>query len=177
MTNDEIKTLIESAKGLARARGHGEIADDFSQEAVMALFGGRKATLDQLLVDHLRREYGDSRCASFAQRNAAQRQYVEISAPECQIPGERCAASDPGSDDLARRINACLTFREWQLVSALEAGESPREIAFDHGVTESRVSQLMKPLRRKIESMKLMADELQLFRLSRSVLVVDWITL
>jgi hypothetical protein len=39
------------------------------------------------------------------------------------------------------------------------------------------VSQLMKPLRRKIESMKLMADELQLFRLSRSVLVVDWITL
>lgn len=52
------KILARLAKKYAYEKGYGHLADDFSQEFLIAFWQKKKCTLAQLFVDFIRQEYG-----------------------------------------------------------------------------------------------------------------------
>lgn len=155
MTADEITKLLGRAKSVAVKWGYPQCANDFAQEAFIAIANGSHPKLEWLFIDFLRREYGNSRTISGRVRQLAERYGVRLDAPASEEDAagklnhdcigstepspESVLADRPPSIDYGRlqgreREFAVLTFRdEWTM----------QRIAGAYGVTESRVSQVL----------------------------------
>ena len=157
MEPSEIKKLWEVCCRYARKRGYSQFADDFAQEAVFARIRGRKASLDQLLTDFLRKEYGDSRVRrqpKWTSRRADRFAHVslddkigqsEMSYGDIIASPERDTRLD--TDD--QRIGLSLDRRE-QVVYELAKSISQVDISEIYGVTPSRIWQILKGAERKL---------------------------
>lgn len=151
MTNDEIKKIQERARKHARARGYSQHADDFAQEAIIKLLADRRATIDQLFIDFLRHEYGDTRSPGGRGRSRANHTRQSLDEPQ---NGKEDGLSlheliaGPGGDTNSERGNwksrVNLRGRDaliFEMRFDLEMSEL--EIAEALGVTESRICQLL----------------------------------
>lgn len=187
MTAGQSRKLVERAKRFARSRGHAQDADDFAQEAWIALARGRKASLEQLLSDYLRQEYGctGARSGSGKSSKGAIRRATSLDAPlgdeDARSLHDSLASpgADPGSLGLDWRHGANLGAREERILELVGEGWDQGDIADIFGFTASRVCQIVGVARSKLERAGVMNEAYDLYRLDpeASVLVVEWITL
>jgi len=152
VTNEEIKKLLAAARCYAVSQRKPDLADDFAQEAYLAYARGRKATLEQLFIDLLRKEYGDTRPSRAGAGPRGRARFVSLDQPPA--PGddglllhERLGrpGGDPEPERLTRGSGIYLVGRDALIHQAAFEEEMPRrEIAAQLGITESRVSQIIK---------------------------------
>lgn len=148
MEAEKIKERITQATRIARRKGHGELAEDFAQDAVFKLIQGRKAKFGQMLIDYLRQEYGDSRRNEDSKpgpRYYERAQYAEI---DPRTMGE----APPHNDDidffslikhLTPNERALITLRHKWDMELTEIGEC-------FGISHSRVCQQLKEIYKKL---------------------------
>lgn len=185
LSDNDFRAIWGKAKGLACARGHSEFAEDFAQEACIAIAAGRKATLDQILTDFLRRYHGDLRTSSGRQRAYAScyaKSIWEREGDDGLALVERIGS--PGGLPETRggnwRARVRLTGRDATLCDLIYDQELSRtESAELLGVTESRVSQMMSRIEKVIQQAMVLDEMLALYHdgAIESCLAVDWIKL
>lgn len=182
MTNEEILKFQKRARYVASKRGYPELADDFSQ-SVLLLFverPDRHSTLDQLFIDYLRETYGDSRTISGSKRSFAERNAVSGEEENLyhDYIGDVERSSDTGP---TQRECACLFMgREAEIYQAYFVDERTEwSIAQDLAVTESRVSQVLKPMKNEIRDFYILREGLERMEWDEDYtkLAVDWIKL
>src|SRR4051794_28276345 len=64
MEANDYEGLWKRAKSYGERQGLGDEAEDFAQEAILKLFGGRKATIKQLFIDYYHHLRADKRVLS-----------------------------------------------------------------------------------------------------------------
>jgi DNA-directed RNA polymerase specialized sigma24 family protein len=187
---DDIAKITRQAKTLARREGHGHLADDFAQEALLARATGRETCLRYLFVDVLRAEYGRTGAGGTAGGRA--KAAARLGPAEFD-DGVLCRddrhARDASVDALiraadaqrlARAARAALNENQlsaYQLV--YEQRLSQDEAAGAMGVTPSRVSQLITAALRVLGvelGLEDLADEVRC-GLASLELEVEWIVL
>ncbi len=158
LNKDEIEQFRKRARYVARKRGHPQLAEDFAQEIFVAFARGRRATLDQLFIDFLRKYQGDSGTDRGRARQDARARAVSLDEPAGPESGGMLrhelvggAGGDPESrlDHLgASHLFGGVEAQVYQLhfVEQLPLGEC----ALALGVSASRVSQLVGRMRETI---------------------------
>lgn len=161
------KNLYERARKHAIRYGYPELADDFAQEVAIKQLTGRKATVNQLFVDMLRGEYGDTRYSSGCERACTtnpklQKTTVQLDRPTDSgttrmlghefVPDTRTIPKPERNHRDTRKLfrdndsqidRACLILHSvW--------GLSEAEIGDCFGFSESRVSQRIGRIREEI---------------------------
>lgn len=193
MTPADVERFQKRARVIARERGHPELAEDFAQQIFIAFARGWRSTLDQLFVDFLRDEFGSSRTPSGRARAASRASTFSLD--ETSGPGENAPlfhdliASPERHKDAASELHDRLAeLRCGDLFDGLEAEFyelhfldqlSQIEIANRFGLTESRVCQVLGPMRRRIREhaeLEEIRDRIENDD-SFGTLEVQWITL
>lgn len=181
LSNDKIKELQGKALAQAIRWGYSQDAEDFAQDVLIKTLTGRKATIEQLFIDYLRQHYGDSRSSQFELKRAARFARTDEEGGKENLDfvadsrGFETSASEQ-FDDFA--VSGLLTAGERETYERLAAEERPFEIAAAMGVSQSRISQIRKNLRKKHENMAILEtlDEYRLYA-RKSQFEVDWIVL
>jgi len=189
---DWLKAVRASAIGFGISRGlKPELAEEFAQEVVVdRALGSGSATyrLDWRLTDFLRRELGSTRGnnRSLKGRARAAARHLCLDEPVSRSDGRllvetiAATAPDPHAPGSGWRDRVQLTPRQ-QLLAELrfDDGMLEAEIADLFRVSESRISQLLAPILRKIADAAILDERLEEYRLfpERSQLLVRWITL
>ena len=73
MTDEDWKRLRNIAVAYARKRSLNELAEDFAQEYLIEMMKDRKALMQHIFIDFLRREFGDMRVPTGQARSRASR--------------------------------------------------------------------------------------------------------
>jgi DNA-directed RNA polymerase specialized sigma24 family protein len=73
MDRQQFEMWQNRAKNMAARWGYRCCAEDFAQEVCLAISKGRKASMKQMFIDFLRREYGDYRFAGGDKKAASVR--------------------------------------------------------------------------------------------------------
>ena len=184
MTNEEIKQFWSKAVSYARSKGLQNDAEDFAQEACLEIIGGRKAGLRFLLIDYLRRRYGRSRERGLTPKFFEQRYWMPIDKPdEAGTPFHQPAGDIGGQPEFERgdwlsRID--IYGRESEIFDLIVIdGMKEAEVGEDFGITESRVSQVMKVVREKTKDAMILSETLDRYKDEKeySQLEIEWITL
>jgi RNA polymerase sigma factor (sigma-70 family) len=189
LTNQEILKFQKRAKYVAAKRGYPELADDFAQELLLSFVEkpDRGATFDQLFIDYLRGTYGDTRSACGAVRSRAMHQSISIDdagyeSEEQMGLHDRLGSIEPDSE-LEQSHRQCMHLfggREAQLYQAYFVEEqSEKTIGNSMGITESRVSQCLKPMKKEIQDYFVLRECLERIEWDPEYtkLLVDWIRL
>lgn len=183
MTDDEAKHFLTRAKYVAKKYGYYQLADDFAQEVLLAFIENpnRKSTVDQLFIDYLRSTYGRPGTPGYEQRYAlACPISLDIQSEDhpslYDVIGS--AESDSRSEQSTWECSRLFEGRE-AMIYALYFIEqmTESEIGSTLGITESRVSQILKNMKKEIRSyftMKEMKERLE-WDASFGVYQVEWI--
>lgn len=187
MKDAEIKKYQERCKAHARRQGHSELADDFAQEAIIQkAIAGRKTTIQNLFIDFLRKEYGDTRSPGGRARSSAMRYGTSLDqkAPgdDATLLHELVASPERDPEAFGSSWRDAVTFRGRDAVIAellLDDEASNENVASYLGVSPSRVSQVMRRVKKEIESSVMFQEVLPEYKSDEdaSVLFVDWIKL
>jgi RNA polymerase sigma factor (sigma-70 family) len=129
----------------ATKAGYPELADDFAQEALIALTRGRKATFSQLLTDFIRAEFGDRRHPTGSVQYQVTQAYTPLDSKQ---PTEELHA-DPL--DFYTHLAKLEPKDRAYLVLTHKWGLSLKEIGECFGVSESRICQEMKAANAKVK--------------------------
>lgn len=189
--NYEYRQIISQARALAKKWGHGDIADDFAQEAALKLFTHGKVYLETCLIDFLRSEYGRTGSPSGDRRILARSRTTSLDAPaHADVGGaagegrqllHECIASPPGDPEpIGSAWRAHVAFRGTALTVAdlwLDRELDQESIAAVLGVTPSRISQISRAVEREVERAAVLAEALAIYHDDKdaSLLEVDWI--
>ena len=187
--NYEINQLQARARSVARKYKRPNEADDFAQEAVIAMLAGRKASLEQLFIDYLRAQYGRTGVRSTSggrAKSAAIHGAVSLDQP---ISGENqntlySVIAAPGRDprpfgaDWRDRVS----FRgRNSLIAELryDFEMSPQEIADLLGVSAARISQLFRGIEKEIQRCAILSEVADTYKDDEeySKLQIRWIKL
>jgi len=189
----EFKTLTAKAIAYAKHRGYANIAEDFAQEFLIETLKGRMISLEYVLIDFLRREYGSlrkggsitGRARSFALLSFHPiRDCEEIdelgryfAVPQSYVSACRLYDRGRASDEGSSRDDPRLLGRVGMIIDRLLAGDLQQDIAFSLGVTPSRISQLVKPAKEKLEKENMLREHFEEYKLfpEKSILSIDWI--
>jgi len=166
------------AAALARAWGHAEDADDASQYVIEQRLKGRKGRVSNILIDYLRETHGSTRVSRGGTgqkretRAAFSGEGLEVADPRSVDPGARIDAQHVMPPDLSTReliVYQMTIIQDWDGV----------EIANALGVSEPRVSQIMKQVKKKVMSHKLWHERFVDYKHDQraSLLSIDWIKL
>ena len=156
-----------------------EQAEDYASEAFIRLFQGRKATIEQLLIDFKRKEFGNSRSKYFRFRESKTVDELEtIGRLDLPCSGVEPCSDETGRDDLHNGF--CPTGRGgliWELVH--DCGFEALEIATWYGISQSRISQILRKVKKEFESHVLLNDLKNKLEDNQKYLEldVDWIVL
>ena len=139
---------LDRCRKLAILRGHKQVAEDFAQYAALRVFQGRKATVEQLLIDYLRSEYG---CTGIRSNS---KQLLKCNERKHATPIDN---ENPIEDFARRNSNHVRSFRDFEpffkFISQIdrsilklfyEWGFDESEIADCFGVTKSRICQRLQ---------------------------------
>lgn len=156
-----------------------EQSEDYASEAFIQLFKGRKATFDQLLVDFKRKEYGDSRSKYFRVRHSKDVTEFERSGglnhvgPGAEPCSDESGGGNPSDDFIPTGRDGLI----WEL--HYRCGFQLAEIGEWYGVSQSRISHILKRVNKKFKCHALRADLKEKLEVNPNYLElsVDWITL
>lgn len=188
LTPEKIAHFQKRAKHVAVKRGYPELADDFSQEIFIAFARGWHSTLDQLFTDYLRKEYGNTRTPGGLEKRLAKSRTVSLDEPCSEtesgahfhelIADPRSIKERAESDIDFQDLSFLFTGRQVEIFSLYYLEEwSTATIGDWLGLTESRISQLLKLIKKEIQNyfaMKELRDRLQ-WDSSFGVYQVEWI--
>lgn len=174
MTDDEIKKIQVRARRVARDWGYPEEADDFAQEAAIAIFRGRKASVKDLFIDYLRTQYGRTGLRSTA--NGLARSNAKHSMRSLDAPISRENEDSLHSIIAAPRSDPRPLGADWRdrgsfrgrdaLIAELrhDFEMSVREIADLLGVTPSRISQVCRGIEKEIQRCAVLSEVADSYR-------------
>jgi DNA-directed RNA polymerase specialized sigma24 family protein len=162
LNHEQILKLLERAKNVAIKWGFPQLADDFAQEAFIAISSGAHPKLEWLFITFLRREYGDSRSISGRIRQLAEKFAVRLDAPVseedagAELNHDRIRSSEP--DPESRLIDRRVAIPYWRLSGkkaeivrlALEGGFNYRQIGQLYNVSEAHVGGILLEAKRKL---------------------------
>lgn len=189
MTNEEIIKFQKRARYVATKRGHAELADDFAQDLILIFIKSpdRRSTVDQLFTDYLRGTYGDTRSALGRARSFAVRESVSLDDARDESEKsfslyERIAApeSDTEAERSCRECSHLFGGRKAEIYEAYFVEEKTEKvIAQGMELTESRICQLLKPMKREIQDYYILREGLERIEWDPDYtkLQVDWIKL
>ena len=163
-----IKSAIKRGIAYGKARGLSEEqSEDLAQRWVFKVFVEQTGQrLEQAYVDFLRVEFGDTRTASGLKKSKDRRSHRDI---DERIDGGECAYSFDTrllSDDTRKRKLKLISYKESAILGFISQGLKMKQIGDKLGFSESRVSQICKEIKEKMQ----IAD------LSKNI-IVNWITL
>jgi RNA polymerase sigma factor (sigma-70 family) len=148
--------ILRRAKTSARKRGFGEHADDLAQEVLLSFVEGRgrHQTIDQAVIDAIRRTFGDSRSDHHQLRRACD--WKGLTPRVLEIHGK--SESDRGCEIGFERIVSLLGGPDRAIIKLrYQWGFREREIGDLFGLTESRISQRLKDIQTRLHWV--LADE------------------
>jgi DNA-binding CsgD family transcriptional regulator len=183
MNNAELKQLWQRAYKHACWRRHHSIADDFAQEAVIAWNRGRKATVEQLLIDFLRKEYGGTglRLSTRRGNRLSHRSLDEEQGDTGRTLGDSIAApeGDPGAIRDTRQYGVSLNGAEVTVFELIQGGMSQDEIGDLLGVTPSRICQIFRSVKKKTKDEVMLRDFYDTYNdfKESSELLINWIAI
>lgn len=163
MLDSEIKKIMGELKSYAKAKGaRNDEIDDFAQEAIISILGGRKASFGHLYIDYLRKTYGDQRSSVGIERSRSTLFYADID--DNMLGGDLGnGLSDRENTRHFEKIYETLEFNEWVAIQARADFSQPRQ------------SQLKKAANEKIKEI---LDYQHGYHLMETEdLWVDWITI
>lgn len=190
MTEADIRKYQKKARYVAAKSGYPELAEDFSQELFVEFLQNpeRGATVDQLFIDYLRRINGRPGTPGGDARILARANTISIEAisddgkrKEIQLPSyddSRDVDNDPGSNSAVGRFAYLFRGREAQIYQLYFVDEITEEdIGALLGVTNSRISQILKIIKKKIEDHTIFKEYSQRMEWDESFAIfkVDWI--
>lgn len=191
MSEDEIKKLQTRARYVASKRGYSQLADDFAQEIFVEFLQNpdRGATIDQLFIDYLRRTHGrpgtpggDARVLAnhtiSIDAHAQDDEYKEIQLPSHPPYGDTDDDSRLNRD--VGRLDFLFRGREAEIYRLYFVEElSEKSIGDLYGITESRVSQILKPMKKEIQDYYATQElrERSEWDESFGIFQIDWIRL
>jgi len=152
-----VHKLFKRATYVAKRRGYSELADDFAQEvALNRLSGrGRHQTIDQAFIDYLRSQYGRTGARGSGSGSGRVPKHIN----HVNIDKIRDLAEP--TRDLAppREFAHLFRGREAELYRAYFVEErANKSIGEELGITESRVSQLLSPIKERIRKHAILLD-------------------
>jgi DNA-directed RNA polymerase specialized sigma subunit len=130
------------------------------------------STLDQLFIDYLRQSYGDTRTGIGSARSKAEH-------TSCSLDLARNIAADPGDELEDRGCAFLFKGKQRDLYEACFLEERTEATMGEYyGVTESRICQMLKPIKQEIESYYILRKFLERLNDDESLeLQIDWIQL
>lgn len=144
MDKIQFDNLSDLACRLTKNFNRSDLSDDFTQYAVEHLLNGRKATMKQLFVDFIRQELGDSRASGDAlYKTGAPKKIKQFTLWEEYMDK---SAEDKHNFDYNAIVDKLEGPQRTMLVLYYEWGFELKEIGKALGVSESRVSQVLKQL-------------------------------
>lgn len=163
MDHVQIEKFLGRARSVAIKWGYPQHADDFAQEAFIAISSGSHPKLEWLFIEFLRRQHGSSRTISGRLRQRAEKYATRLDAPVSEDGNYglnhdvvECSDSNPETELANRRtpINyGILTGRKRDIaVMYFEDELTAGKIGEIFGITESRVSQLMTEIKKHIKT-------------------------
>jgi RNA polymerase sigma factor (sigma-70 family) len=190
MNNQEIQKYQKRARYVATKSGYPELAEDFSQELFIEFLQNpdRGATVDQLFIDYLRRIHGRPGTPGGDARILARANTISIDSfsddgkrEEIQLPAyddPRSIDDGPGSNPDVGKFAKLFRGREAQIYQAYFVDEITEEsIGKCFGISESRVSQILKPMKKKIKDAAILQEGYQRMEWDESFLSfkVNWL--
>ena len=188
MNNKELKQIWEATHRYACKRQYHQLADDFAQEACIALHRGRKASLKQLFIDHLRKEYGSTGTRSSIKHppnSPGGKAFVSIDdqkrfGDSGKSLHDIIAAPDRDSGVIGSlgRLGLSLNATESTVLELVERSDQ-KTVGDLLGVTPSRICQIIGKVKKKISNERVVIDFYDTYTdfKEASVLRVDWITI
>jgi len=142
----DIKKLLLRAKKVAIRKGFEREAEDFSQVAVMKLMKGRKATLDQLLIDYLRENYTRTNKKGSKPNKVVLDVYNMKELSVDHLVHTTSPLDLYNFNQILKRLDRHKNRGQLRCFLVLRYlwGFNQQEIAHCFGITESRVCQLLK---------------------------------
>ena len=187
MNDVEIKSLLNRAKAYANSKRFAQHSDDFAQEVYIAYARGRKATIEQLFVDFLRKEYGDTRSLGGSTKSHARLNGLSFDTPKKQGDNEvnlsDIIASPGGEPDAfgSDWSSKILFTGRIELIASLylEHNWLQDEIGDLLGVSGSRISQFLKKIKKEIEKAAIFEERFDIYKddSEYSKLSINWITI
>lgn len=158
MTPEQLKKLFNTAKGIASARGYSEHSEDIAQEVLIkAMELGFKPRIEWMVIDHIRKEYGDSRTGSGRAKQRGTRYAYRLDAPigeESETLGHDLIGSepiDPIPEPGLERFDGCLSGVECGIFEMIHMGdEDQKTVAEFYGYTQGHISQIKKRIDLKL---------------------------
>lgn len=185
---ERLKISMQRAKRYAEHKGYQHLSDDFAQEVAIKRFKGTKQTIEQSFIDFLKREYGDTTNPTGAKRaserhgrrppkdDSSRELQVDVADPR-SLPGFR-TDERAGAFDFVSRIPFRFKYKHLEDVFFCLCREmSGREIADVLGVSEFRICQLTKEVRKLVKEtrdLEVLKDEYRLYK-KKSQLFISWI--
>jgi DNA-binding CsgD family transcriptional regulator len=140
-TNEDLKKMFSRARYYLINHGYASyLADDFAQLYLLKVCEGRKVLLDKLFVDFLRSEFGDTRHHYGTIKSESRLRLNEASL-------DRLYSRDSSLERDWHMPKVEITAKEKWILQRLDEGYSQKEIGEHIGVTESRVSQILRRLK------------------------------
>lgn len=178
MENDEYYRLWQKARRFAEKRGFGVEAEDFASDLICRKLDGkaRRQTLEQSFIDYSSALRADKRIlgspSGYCSKNITESLDKPIRTSDNDGPtiGDFIGGfrNDLEWKSNIERINSILTNKERLIFNMLyEQGMSQKEIGYNFGLSESRVSQLVTRINTKI--LKLNEDIEIYFYLSKHI--------
>jgi DNA-directed RNA polymerase specialized sigma24 family protein len=184
VNDNEYNRFFRIAAAYATRRAYSQISEDFAQEFCIKKFTGSKQTTEQMFIDFLRKEYGDTRSAGGRLRANARHRMVSLDKPLHEDSGESLhaiIASPGGESELIRSSwrDVVKLGGQQALISELYFDDEwkLKEIGDYLGVTESRISQIIKQISKKIIKYGLYIELISNYRdfKEESLLEIEWI--
>lgn len=170
MDKNEYNRLFKIYKKYAERKGYSQHSDDFAQEAIIECFKGSFRTTNQIFIDFLRKQYGDTRHSrSISGHNKS---FDGHSNERKEFDFENIAATN--NNDLGKFSEPIenywryyrFTLREQIILTLFIQDMTLIEIANIFGVSESRISQQIKRIKREIEKTITLRDKLEEYNLN-----------
>lgn len=137
--------LRKTAVGTAILKGFSKVAEDFAQEVALNEISGRHTTMNNHLVDYLRKEFGDIRYLPGQSKASALLNPIEVT-------DNTSGFYEQGNDMDYETIINSLSAREQAYMNLIHRwGFTLNEVGQTFGVSEGRVSQEVKEINRKLK--------------------------
>lgn len=145
LDSEFIRKLRKRAQWLAQNSGRGQLGPDFGSYVVIKTIEGREAALAHLWVDFLRDHYGDPRSPGGKAKSTALHGSEEITDRHEEIASPTYTRWNELAEEFCSNVRERVCF-----LLHYQHGFELSEIGDLYGSTQSRICQILKPVRDKV---------------------------